>query len=168
MEEWLVVDGYNIIRANPNYSDEIEVAREELIHDLMEYQAVSGMKTFVVFDAYRMEGIRWKDPEKRLKIVFTEKEETADEWIEHFVRKYKDDNRRIYVATSDFLEQRMVLGLGAYRISAREFIERLMKSKMGINNQLQAKHTPKTKKNPLWESIPEELRHKLENLRRKK
>ncbi|MCH5585914.1 NYN domain-containing protein [Shimazuella sp. AN120528] len=168
MEEWLVVDGYNIIRANPKYSEDIEVAREELIHDLMEYQAVSGMKTFVVFDAYRIKGLRTKDPEKRIKIVFTNKEETADEWIEHFVSKYKDDKRHIYVATSDFLEQRMVLGLGAYRISAREFIEQLAKSKIGIANQLQSKHTPKAAKNPLWESIPEALRYKLEKLRRKK
>lgn len=168
MEEWLVVDGYNIIRANPEYSDEIEVAREELIHDLMEYQAVSGMKTFVVFDAYRIKGLRSKDPEKRIKIVFTNKEETADAWIEHFVRKYKDEKRHIYVATSDFLEQRMVFGQGAYRISAREFIDQLVKSKIGIANQLKPKHTPKTAKNPLWENIPEAMRHKLEDLRRKK
>lgn len=168
MEEWLVVDGYNIIRANPEYSDEIEVAREELIHDLMEYQAVSGMKTFVIFDAYRIKGLRSKDPEKRIKIVFTNKEETADAWIEHFVRKYKDDKRHIYVATSDFLEQRMVFGQGAYRMSAREFIDQLAKSKIGIENQLKPKHTSKTVKNPLWENIPEALRRKLEDLRRKK
>lgn len=168
MEEWLVVDGYNIIRANPDYSDEIEVAREQLIHDLMEYQAVSGMKTFVIFDAYRIKGWRNKDPEKRIKIVFTNKEETADAWIERFVRKYKDENRDIYVATSDFLEQRMIFGQGAYRISAREFIERLSKSKIKITNQLNHKHTPKTTKNPLWERIPDGLRGKLEKLRRKK
>jgi uncharacterized protein len=66
------------------------------------------------------------------------------------------------------LEQRMVFGQGAYRISAREFIEQLTKSKIGIADHLKPKHTPKTAKNPLWESIPEALRHKLENLRRKK
>ncbi|WP_028777674.1 NYN domain-containing protein [Shimazuella kribbensis] len=168
MEEWLVVDGYNIIRANPNYSENFELARDELIHDLMEYQAFSGMKTFVVFDAYRIKGLRNKDPEKRIKVVFTDKEETADAWIEHFVRKYKDEKRHIYVATSDFLEQRMIFGQGAYRISAREFIERLSKSKEIITKQLKYKHTSKTAKNPLWESIPETLRQKLENLRRKK
>jgi predicted RNA-binding protein with PIN domain len=168
MEEWLVVDGYNIIRANPNYSDNFELARDELIHDLMEYQAFSGMKTFVVFDAYRIKGLRSKDPEKRIKVVFTDKEETADAWIEHFVRKYKGENRHIYVATSDFLEQRMIFGQGAYRISAREFIERISKSKEIITKQLKHKQTSKTAKNPLWESIPETLRQKLENLRRKK
>ncbi|MXQ54589.1 NYN domain-containing protein [Shimazuella alba] len=168
MEEWLVVDGYNIIRANPNYSNEIEVARDELIHDLMEYQAVSGMKIFVVFDAYRMVGLRNKEPKKIIKIIFTDKEETADAWIEQFVRKYKDEKRHIYVATSDFLEQRMVFGQGAYRISAREFIDQLTQSKKRIKNHLKAKHVPKTAKNPLWESIPEALRHKLENFRRKK
>jgi predicted RNA-binding protein with PIN domain len=168
MEEWLVVDGYNIIRAHPEYSDEIEVAREEFIHDLMEYQAVSGMKVFVVFDAYRIKGLRGKDPEKRIKIVFTNKEETADAWIEHFVRKYKDDKRHIYVATSDFLEQRMVFGQGAYRISAREFIDQLIQAKIGIAKELKLKHTSKTAKNPLWKNIPDTLRHKLEDLRRKK
>lgn len=167
-EDWLIVDGYNIIMANPDYSEDWEVAREELIHDLLEYQAVSGMKTFVVFDAYRMKGQRLKTKEKRIKVIFTDNEETADSWIEQFVHKNKTDNRRIYVATSDFLEQRMILGLGAYRISARELIEQLNQSKHRVRERVKQKHTQKTTKNPIWESIPEAIRNKLEKLRRKK
>jgi predicted RNA-binding protein with PIN domain len=167
-EDWLVVDGYNIIMANPQYSEDWEVARDELIHDLLEYQAVSGMKTFVVFDAYRMKGQRLKTNNQKIEVIFTDNEETADSWIEQFVRKNKTENRRIYVATSDFLEQRMILGLGAYRISARELIDQINQSKRRVREQVNQKHTQKTTKNPIWESIPEAIRNKLEKLRRKK
>ncbi len=167
MEEWLVVDGYNIIRANPNYSDEIPVAREELIHDLIEYQAMTGQKVFVVFDAYQFIGIRNTNAEKRITIIYTNKEETADTWIEQFVRKSIDPNRRIYVATSDFLEQRIVFGQGAYRISAREFLDLLKRSKKHIRASL-GQNLSKTIKNPLAERISDTLKHKLEKWRRKK
>lgn len=168
MEEWLIVDGYNIIRANPNYSDKIEIARTELIHDLIEYQAISGRKITLVFDAYRIAGTRSTDPERRITVVYTNKEETADTWIEQFVRKYKDPNRRIYVATSDFLEQRIIFGQGAYRISARELVDLVGQSKKRIKNRLRHHHESKLAKNPLWESIPDTLKHKLEKWRRKK
>jgi predicted RNA-binding protein with PIN domain len=167
MEEWLVVDGYNIIRANPNYSDEMEIAREELVHDLIEYQAMTGQKVYVVFDAYQFIGIRSANLEKRINIVYTNKEETADTWIEQFVRRSIDPKRRIYVATSDFLEQRIVFGQGAYRISAREFIDQLKRSKKHIRASL-GQDSSKTIKNPLAERISDTLKHKLEKLRRKK
>jgi predicted RNA-binding protein with PIN domain len=168
MEEWLVVDGYNIIRANPNYSAEINIARTELIHDLIEYQAVSGQKVYVVFDAYRIAGVRSNDLEHRITVVYTNTEETADTWIEQFVRKAKDPKRRIYVATSDYLEQRMIFGQGAYRISAREFLDSLEQSKKRIANRLRHHSTAKTAKNPLGERIPDTLKQKMEKLRRKK
>jgi predicted RNA-binding protein with PIN domain len=168
MEEWLVVDAYNIIRANPNYSDELDIARTELIHDLIEYQAVSGQKVYVVFDAYRIAGIRSDDPERRITVVYTNKEETADTWIEQFVRKAKDPKRQIYVATSDYLEQRMIFGQGAYRMSARELLDRLEQSKARIVNRLRHQNSAKTAKNPLWEQIPDALKQKMEKWRRKK
>lgn len=167
MEEWLVVDGYNIIRANPSYSTELNIAREELIHDLIEYQAITGQKVYVIFDAYQFVGVRSESPEQRICVVYTDKEETADAWIEQFVRKSKHEKRRIYVATSDYLEQRLVFGQGAYRISAREFIDQLSHSQKRIKNQIK-KGTMKTMKNPLAERISDTLKHKLENWRRKK
>lgn len=122
--EYLFVDGYNIINAWGNLKDKskisLEVARDELIDVLAEYQSFSGIKIIVVFDAHMVRGNNGKkDKIKNIEIVYTREKETADHYIE---RRLDDIGRTeiVRVATSDWMEQQIVLGRGGTRISARE------------------------------------------------
>lgn len=123
-EEFLIVDGYNIIGAWPELQSlkrqSLEEARDLLLSQLAEYQAFSGKKVIVVFDAHQVPGRGRKMKEYRIEIYFTKENETADERIEKLVKKLKARHRQIYVATSDLTEQHVIFGSGALRISARE------------------------------------------------
>ncbi|MBD1372385.1 NYN domain-containing protein [Hazenella sp. IB182357] len=169
-EEWLIVDGYNVIgaispmRLHPTYLDE---ERNHLIRDLSEYQAVTGQQVIVVFDAHFTKTSEVKSKQEKVTIYYTQYDETADAFIERFVKKHKNPFRVIYVATSDQLEQRIVFGQGAYRKSARELIEEIELSKNKLSKKLEIKNTKKPK-GSLAERLSDELKKELEKLRRKK
>lgn len=122
--EYLFVDGYNIINSWDNLRElndlSLEVAREELIEIMSEYQTYSGIKIIIVFDAHLVKGNSGMiETIKGVEIVYTKENETADQYIE----KVLDDIGRVEkvrVATSDWLEQQIILGRGGTRISARE------------------------------------------------
>jgi len=127
VKEYLIVDGYNIINAWPEFGknarNNLENARRDLIEMMMEYQGLTGLQLIVVFDAYL-----GKNPERHEELhgpvlcVFTKKGETADSYIEKLVFTLGKDYP-VRVATSDGLQQHMILGSGGYRYSAREFRE---------------------------------------------
>lgn len=123
--EFLLVDGYNIIFAWDELkelaSENIEAARVALIDILSNYQGFQKCPLIVVFDAYKVK----QNPgsvEKRgdLYIVYTKEAETADAYIEKTTYEL-GKKHRVRVATSDRLEQMIILGHGAVRLSAREF-----------------------------------------------
>ncbi|NLX61923.1 MAG: NYN domain-containing protein [Tissierellia bacterium] len=122
--EYLFVDGYNIINSWENLRElsslSLEVAREELIEIMAEYQYYSGIKVIIVFDAHMVKSNSGKSETiKGVDVVFTKENETADQYIE----KVLDSIGRVKsvkVATSDWMEQQIVLGRGGTRISARE------------------------------------------------
>lgn len=123
-KEYLFVDGYNII----NYWEDLkkkslislEEAREELIEILAEYHHYSGIEIVVVFDAHLVKGNSGtREKYKGIEVVYTKENETADHYIERTV-DILGRVKRIRVATSDWLEQQMVLSRGGTRISARE------------------------------------------------
>ncbi|TQS76092.1 NYN domain-containing protein [Ornithinibacillus gellani] len=120
----LVVDGYNIIGAWDDLQQlkEIEMgqARDKLIEKMSEYQVHTGNRVIIVFDAYYVRGIESKLKRSNLEIIFTREKETADECIERLVKGLKNVRNQVYVATSDYAEQRTIFGRGALRISARE------------------------------------------------
>lgn len=143
-KEYLFVDGYNIINTWSNLRKlsnlNLEVAREELIEIMAEYQHYSGIKIIVVFDAHLVKGNSGKQETiKGVRVVYTKENETADQYIEKWLN---DIGRieRVRVATSDWMEQQIILGRGGTRISARELeIEilnhkRLMKQKRKREN----------------------------------
>lgn len=143
-KEYLFVDGYNIINTWSNLRKlsnlNLEVAREELIEIMAEYQHYSGIKIIVVFDAHLVKGNSGnQETIKGVKVVYTKENETADQYIEKWLN---DIGRveRVRVATSDWMEQQIILGRGGTRISARELeIEilnhkRLMKQKRKREN----------------------------------
>jgi predicted RNA-binding protein with PIN domain len=169
-EEWLVVDGYNVIGADPNVRwnpVSLEEERLKLIRDLSEYQAMTGRQVYLVFDAYQTPGAQVKTSQEKIIVYYTRRDETADEFIERFVRKHKSPHRSIYVATSDYLEQWMVFGQGAYRISSRELLEEIRLAKKKLSERLR-KEANERQRNMLEDRLSRELQQKLEKWRRKK
>lgn len=141
-KEYLLVDGYNVIFAweelNELAKASIDAARNKLMDILSNYQGFTGCTLILVFDAYKVKGSQGEVQKyHNIYVVYTKEAETADQYIEkttHEIgRKYK-----VTVATSDALEQVIVMGQGAYRISARDFyeeVERTEKQIREINEQ---------------------------------
>ena len=122
--EYLFIDGYNIINdweVFKNFKDgELEEARNKLIEIMMEYQHYSGIITTIVFDAHLVKGNSGtKEKHGELSVIYTKESETADHYIERRLDEI-GKVRRVRVATSDWMEQQIILGRGGTRISARE------------------------------------------------
>ena len=167
IEEWLVVDGYNVIGSQVSFdqhSKGLEEQRNRLIHDLSEYQAITGRQVYIVFDAHRAFGAMVQTEIERVRVIYTRKDETADEFIERFVRTHQSPDRRIYVATSDYLEQRMVFGQGAYRISSRELLEEVRHAQTRLSQKL--RNQPQKRQSKLRDRLTDDLRAILERWRR--
>ncbi|MCF6095177.1 NYN domain-containing protein [Microaerobacter geothermalis] len=141
MEQILIVDGYNIIGDWPHLRDikqeSLEDARDMLLKQMAEYQAFSGIKVYVVFDAHKVPGAGKSLKEFKVTIYYTKKDETADELIEKLVKKFSHRKREIYVATSDYLEQRIIFGSGALRKSARELLNEVEHTEREIHKKIQ-------------------------------
>lgn len=124
-EECLLVDGYNIIFSWEELSrialENFDAARNRLIDILSNYQAYRKCILIVVFDAYKVKGGKGSVMRcNNIYVVFTKEAETADMYIEKTTHNLAD-KYKIRVATSDALEQMIILGRGAFRISSREF-----------------------------------------------
>lgn len=125
--EYILVDGYNIIFAwdeLKKIADEnLEAARHRLIEMMINYKGVRKFDMIIVFDAYRVKGNTGSyENIGGIHVVYTKEAETADSYIERTAHDLSRDYR-VRVATSDRLEQIIILGSGAYRISASEFYE---------------------------------------------
>lgn len=120
----LLVDGYNIIgdweELQRLKDKDMAQARDRLIELMAEYQAYSGYKVIVVFDAYEVRGRESKLQQFKIEVIYTKEKETADERIERLAGELSNIKTQVYVATSDFAEQRIIFGQGALRKSARE------------------------------------------------
>ena len=129
MKTILVVDGYNIIGAWPDLrtlrDQDLAAARDRLIEMMAEYQGFSGHQVLIVFDAYYVQGTEKKYRNSKVDVIFTKENETADECIERLASKLIKINTRVYVATSDYTEQRTIFAQGAYRKSARELLQEM-------------------------------------------
>ena len=123
--EYLLVDGYNIIFAwedtKAAAKDSLEAARNLLIHKLCNYQGYKQCELILVFDAYKVKGNAGEvERVNNISVVYTKEAETADMYIEKTAHEL-GRKRRVRVATSDALEQMIILGSGAIRVSANEF-----------------------------------------------
>lgn len=164
-KEYLFVDGYNIINSWKIFKEtkesQLEEARNKLIEIMMEYQSYSGINTIIVFDAHLVKGNSGtKERYGKLKVVYTKESETADHYIERKLDKM-GKVKRVRVATSDWLEQQIILGRGGTRISARELeIEVFNKKKLISRNS----KTIKQKNDFLLGKLDEETLKKLRDL----
>jgi predicted RNA-binding protein with PIN domain len=128
-EEYLIVDGYNIIFAWKDLNElsrvNIDSARDKLLDILSDYQGYKGCPVMVVFDAYkRKDHPGAKSRYHNLDVVYTKTDETADAYIERTVHQI-GGKYRVTVATNDGLEQLTVMSQGALRMSAENLREEI-------------------------------------------
>ncbi|MGL5256915.1 MAG: NYN domain-containing protein, partial [Proteocatella sp.] len=165
-EEYLLVDGYNVIFAWPELAElakeDMDGARVRLLECLSNYQGIKKAKIIVVFDAYMVEGHREEIIDYyNIHMVFTKEAQTADQYIE----KFAHDNQKKYnmtVATSDGLQQIIIRGAGCRLLSARELkveVENAVEKMRQLYNEIKVKD-----RNYLSDSISDEAREKMENL----
>lgn len=126
MQDLLIVDGYNILNTWPELvalkDESLDHARNRLLDIMANYQGLTGFVVIVVFDAHLVkkgEGSTFQHG--AVEVIFTQEKETADLCIEKLVGVL-GGQYRITVATSDWAQQRVVLGKGALRLSARELL----------------------------------------------
>ena len=123
----MLVDGYNIIFAWDELKelakDNLNMARDRLIDILCNYQGFKQCNLILVFDAYKVKGnVGSAEKIDNINVVYTKEAETADMYIEKITHEI-GKKHRVRVATSDNLEQIIILGNGATRLSANELLQ---------------------------------------------
>ncbi|MCD7921018.1 MAG: TetM/TetW/TetO/TetS family tetracycline resistance ribosomal protection protein [Clostridiales bacterium] len=146
-EEYLLVDGYNIIFAwddlNELARENMDAARGKLLDELCNYQGMHGMHLMVVFDAYRVTGHQTEILDyHNICVVYTKEAETADQYIEKFAHE-NAKNYRVTVATSDGLEQIIIRGEGCRLLSARDLKEEMEQVRQMLRLHYTEKGTPR-------------------------
>ena len=126
-DEYILVDGYNVIYSWPELKksaqNNIEGARNTLINILCNYSGYKKCRLILVFDAYKVKGGKGSvEKVNNIDIVYTKEAETADMYIEKTSHKLSPENK-VRVVTSDGLEQLIILGAGALRVSSPAFLE---------------------------------------------
>ncbi|WP_338707130.1 NYN domain-containing protein [Paenibacillus amylolyticus] len=165
----LLVDGYNMIGDWPELTklaeSGLEDARNRLLFRLADYQAFSGRRVIVVFDAYLVPGLGKSFTQSKVQIYFTKEKETADECIERLVRELSMRRRQIYVATSDMVEQHVIFGQGALRVSARELLIEVEQNEKELKKRLEEDQA-KTTRNTLGGKLSPDVLKEFERWRR--
>ena len=142
--EYLLVDGYNVIFSWDSLKalaeSNIDGARNALINVLCNYQGYKKCEVIAVFDAYKVKGNQ-REVEKinNISVVYTKEAETADMYIEktsHTLAK----KHKVRVVTSDALEQLIILGSGALRVSSREFLDEVKRAEDEIREIIADSH----------------------------
>ncbi len=143
-EEYLLVDGYNVIFSWENLKElaqsSIDGARTALTNVLCNYQGYKKCEVILVFDAYKVKGNqREVERVNNINIVYTKEAETADMYIEKVSHKLAK-RHKVRVVTSDALEQLIILGNGALRVSSRVFLEEVRQAEEEIRRIIE-EHT---------------------------
>lgn len=165
-EEYLLVDGYNVIFAWEELKElaqkSLDGARGKLLDLLCNYQAIKGCSLIAVFDAYRVSGHPTEVLDyHNIHVVYTKEAETADQYIE----KFAHENSRRYdvtVATSDGLEQIIIIGEGCHLISSRELKEEMERVSAQALEGFLCAHPEK--RLSLKQALPHETRKEMEKL----
>ncbi len=149
LEEYLLVDGYNIIFAWEDLKElaesNIDAARGKLMDILCDYQGYKKCRLIVVFDAYKVKGnIGVVQKYHNIEVVYTKEAETADMYIEKAAHKIAKGDYRVTVATSDGLVQLIVWGQGCLLLSARELKEEIARSKAHMREEYTERRTEAT------------------------
>jgi predicted RNA-binding protein with PIN domain len=170
LEDCLIVDGYNVLSGWPELallkSQSLEHARDKLVEYLANYKAYTGIHIIVVFDGRYVKGSSGsRSSAGGIEIVFSREGETADLVIERLVSLWPP-NQLVAVATSDWIEQQLVLGKGAIRLSARELFQKVNESMHQLRKEHLKEEVPG--RLALDGRLPETLQRVLETWRRGK
>ncbi len=170
-EEYLLVDGYNIIFAWEELRDlaqaTIDGARHKLMDILCNYQGYRKCTLILVFDAYKVEGgIGQAIKYNNIHVVYTKEAETADQYIEKLAHRMGKDHQ-VSVATSDGLEQLIIRGEGCRLLSAQDLREDILYAE----HQIETEHLEPLRqgagrgKNYLLSHAKEDVAEYLEDIR---
>ena len=137
--EYLLVDGYNIIFAwdelKKSAAKSLDLARSQLINRLSSFQGCRGCELIIVFDAYRVKEPEHIDTAGSVSVVYTKEAETADTYIERTAHQLAKEHR-VTVATSDGLEQVIIMGGGARRMSASDLKHEVEASERAVREYI--------------------------------
>lgn len=165
-EEYLLVDGYNIIYAWPELKeladDNMDGARIKLLECLSNYQGIRKCQIIVVFDAYRVQGHHEEMLDYlNIHMVYTKEAQTADHYIEKFVHDH-ETKYHVTVATSDGLVQIIIRGKGCTLLSARELKEEIETANARMMQAYQEKQV--VERNYLIDAVSLEAKQQIEAL----
>lgn len=163
LQEYLLVDGYNIIFAWEELKElskvNIDSARDKLMDIMCNYQGYKKCELILVFDAYKVAGGKGEIFDyHNIHVVYTKEAETADQYIEKFTHE-NGKKYNITVATSDRMEQMIIWGAGAKRLSAAGLKEEVAVIQKEIGDHL--KPNGVTDKNYLFEQIKSDKRREI-------
>ncbi len=167
-EEYLLVDGYNIIFAWEDLRElaksDIHAAQDKLMDILSNYQGMKKCILILVFDAYKVEGHREEILQyHNIHVVYTKEAETADQYIEKTVHKL-GRNHSVTVATSDGLEQMIIMGQGAVRLSAKGLQKEIEEASRSI---LEEWHTKRqSSRSYLFDHVSDDVREFVDKTRK--
>lgn len=170
-KEYLLVDGYNVLHANSELKDLLEInleaARNVLMDVLCNYQGFKQYEVILVFDAYKVKGNQGEVLKyHNINVVYTKEAETADHYIERTAHEI-GKNYDVTVVTSDGVEQVIIRGAGCRLMSSREFWEDAENTEAQISEQLEESFAKKryADRNYLFNYLDDELLKKLEKIR---
>lgn len=166
-EEYLLVDGYNIIfsweELNELAKENIHAACDKLMDILSNYQGYRKCTLILVFDAYKVEGHAEEViPYHNIYVVYTKEAETADQYIEKTVHRI-GRQYQVTVATSDGLEQVIIMGQGAHRISARGLKKEIEDTEKTAREEWHQRR--QSSKTYLFDHMSEEMQEQMEKIR---
>lgn len=166
-KSYLIIDGYNVIHAwrlLEKWQDDMAAARDELISIAADYSAYRDMTAIVVYDAPSAVGMETEELISGITVVFTNEDETADSYIERTAYRLVREGAEVFVVTSDGMEQSVILGAGAYRISAREWKSMITQTQKQRREKWQSR--PLGDRSELAARLSDDMLEKLESLRR--
>ena len=166
-EEYLLVDGYNIIfsweELNELAKENIHAACDKLMDILSNYQGYRKCTLILVFDAYKVEGhVEEIIPYHNIYVVYTKEAETADRYIEKTVHRI-GRQYQVTVATSDGLEQVIIMGQGAHRISAQGLKKEIEDTEKTAREEWHQRR--QSSKTYLFDHMSEEMQEQMEKIR---
>lgn len=168
MAEYLLVDGYNIIFSWPELNEfaengNLDAARMKLMEMLSNYQGYYKNTVILVFDGYKVKNNPGTvEKYHNIFVVYTKEAETADQYIEKTNGSLARTNQ-VRVATSDRMEQVIILGQGATRVSARELQKEMEEMKVEIRKDYL--HPAQLKRNSFIDNLDPEMAAMLEKMR---
>ena len=158
-EKRLIVDGYNVIHNLDRYrrlgQKDISLAVNSLVSDLSSLKGATGWQVSVVFDGREQSS----EDVGGVEVIYAAKGRSADAVIERL--SYADDKGEVMVATADYQQQKVIFRANARRLTPRELEELISESAIELKNSGSGR-----KKSFLEDRLPDEIRSKLDKLRR--